>query len=208
MPLDAPQYTDTRTDRLGEPIVVRSAAVSDRAAIRELISSLGETSRYFRFFQARSSLSDSELDSLLGLKSERSACVLAFIETRPGPIAFAQYAVTSGDAADIAFAVLDDWQGRGIGTILFEALADIASGCGIARFTADVMGSNVRMLEVFENAGCQVRRHWDGSSIHVEIALGDGAVFPVSRMLRSFVAWMAAAKDHGGSAAGDRARRQ
>jgi len=71
--------------------------------------------------------------------------------------------------AEVAFAVADDLQGRGIGTRTLEQLAAIAAERGIRRFDADVMAGNQPMLDVFENAGFVIRRR--GSRGEVTVSL-------------------------------------
>ena len=71
--------------------------------------------------------------------------------------------------AEVAFAVADDDQGRGIGMRMLEQLAEIAAERGIHRFDAEVMASNGPMLGVFEHAGFAVRRV--GSSGEVTVSL-------------------------------------
>ena len=56
---------------------------------------------------------------------------------------------TDPQRAEVAFAVRDDHQGRGIGTLLLEHLARIARAAGITEFEADVLGENNQMLSVF-----------------------------------------------------------
>jgi ketopantoate reductase len=53
--------------------------------------------------------------------------------------------------------VADDWQGRGIGTLLLEHLTSIARACGITEFQADVLGENNRMMTLFANIGKKSR---------------------------------------------------
>ncbi len=66
-------------------------------------------------------------------------------------------------AAEVAFAVADDFQRRGAGTRMLEQLAEIAAERGITRFDAEVMSANRAMLGVFEGAGFTVRRRvWFG----------------------------------------------
>ena len=60
--------------------------------------------------------------------------------------------------AEVAFAVADDDQRRGIGMRMLEQLAEIAAGRGIHRFDAEVAAGNRLMLGVFEHAGFAVRR--------------------------------------------------
>lgn len=63
------------------------------------------------------------------------------------PIGSARFirSLTDHREADIAFGLLDDWQGRGVGTLLIEALGIAAAASGIDRFTADVLRDNTAM---------------------------------------------------------------
>ncbi|MGH3054146.1 MAG: GNAT family N-acetyltransferase, partial [Gaiellaceae bacterium] len=84
-------------------------------------------------------------------------------------IGVGRYAVLDDGAtrAEIAFAVADDFQGRGVGTLLLEHLAPIARANGITEFEADVLGENNRMLEVFAQSGFVVKRSIEDGVFHV-----------------------------------------
>jgi acetate---CoA ligase (ADP-forming) len=69
--------------------------------------------------------------------------------------------------AEAAFLVSDAYQARGIGTRLLEQLASLAAESGIESFVAEVLPSNVAMLEVFERAGFEVSRALAGGEIEV-----------------------------------------
>ena len=72
-------------------------------------------------------------------------------------------------AAGVAFAVADDFQGRGAGTRMLEQLAAIAADRGINRFDAEVMFGNQAMLGVFEGAGFVVRRQTSFGELTVSL---------------------------------------
>src|SRR5437764_7154984 len=74
-------------------------------------------------------------------------------------------------AAEAAFAVADELQGRGIGTRLLERLAALAAEQGIERFVAEVMPENRAMLGVFEGAGLEVTRELDGGEFEVRFPI-------------------------------------
>ncbi len=57
------------------------------------------------------------------------------------------------EAAEVAVAVADDWQGRGVGTVLLSRLADRARALGVRRFRASLMADNRRMRELLETWG-------------------------------------------------------
>jgi len=75
------------------------------------------------------------------------------------------------DGADMAFAVSDDEQGRGIGTRLLEQLALTAHRNGISRFVADVLASNSAALGVFRGAGFEVSRTRDADEIELRFPI-------------------------------------
>jgi acetyl coenzyme A synthetase (ADP forming)-like protein len=61
-----------------------------------------------------------------------------------------------GDRGEVAFLIADDFQGRGLGTILFAHLAEAAEERGVHSFEAEVLPDNARMLEVFRESGFPV----------------------------------------------------
>jgi acetate---CoA ligase (ADP-forming) len=74
-------------------------------------------------------------------------------------------------AAEVAFAVADEMQGRGLATRMLEQLAEIAAERGITRFDAEVLAGNRRMLGVFAGAGFDTRRHSELGEVHLELDL-------------------------------------
>jgi acetate---CoA ligase (ADP-forming) len=74
-------------------------------------------------------------------------------------------------AAEVAFAVADEMQGRGLATRLLEQLAEVAAERGITRFDAEIMAGNRRMLGVFAGAGFDTRRRSEYGEIHVSLDL-------------------------------------
>lgn len=88
--------------------------------------------------------------------TNRLVALASYIETRPG-------------VAECAFVVDDDLQGRGLGTLMLEHLAEAASEAGIGTFEADVLGSNLAMLEVFGATGLPVQRRVSAGVVHLEL---------------------------------------
>ena len=78
-----------------------------------------------------------------------------------GPVvADARFVRLEGDpgVAEIAFLVGDDYQGRGIGTFLMDALVAAARSDGVERFTARVLTDNMPMRKIFEHYGAVWKR--------------------------------------------------
>src|SRR5947208_7101689 len=80
-------------------------------------------------------------------------------------------------SAEVAFAVADELQGRGIGTRLLEQLASRAAAAGIERFVAEVLPDNAAMLGVFQDAGFEVARELDGGEIEVRFPIATTETF-------------------------------
>jgi len=136
----------------GGTVHVRPIRPDDAAAHRAFFARQSEESVYFRFFGPRSELSDREVTHFTTVDYHDRMAFVAFL--RDDMIAIGRYDRHSGgDAAEVAFAVADDHQGRGLATLLLEYLATYAATKGITRFTADTLIDNRRMLEVFQDAG-------------------------------------------------------
>ena len=80
-------------------------------------------------------------------------------------------------SAEVAFAVADEHQGRGIGTRLLEQLATRAAATGIERFVAEVLPENAPMLQVFRDAGFEVARELEGGEIEVRFPIAATETF-------------------------------
>ena len=70
--------------------------------------------------------------------------------------------------AEVAFLVQDEHQGRGMGQVLLEHLAQAARERGVKRFVAEVLPDNRRMIQVFRDQGYQVAGGWDEGVMHLE----------------------------------------
>jgi GNAT superfamily N-acetyltransferase len=76
--------------------------------------------------------------------------------------------------ADVAFVVRDDWQGKGVGTLLMRRIREAAVARGIRGFQADVLVTNKPMLDVFHESGLSVSATLQGSAYHLEMLFPEG----------------------------------
>ena len=74
----------------------------------------------------------------------------------------------SGELAEVAFLVQDSHQGRGIGQLLLEHLAQAGRERGVKRFVAEVLPDNRRMIQIFRDQGYQVAGGWEEGVMHLE----------------------------------------
>ena len=87
-------------------------------------------------------------------------------------MAGARYIIVRPGMAEIAFMVVDEFQGRGIASTMLRHLAELARAAGLTAFIAEVMPDNSAMLRVLERSGLPLRRERDGDVVHVTLELG------------------------------------
>ena len=152
--------------RDGSTLRLQSPTPVDCEAIKAFYDGLSPDSRYLRFHGFGRTDVAARADAEAGGVDR-----LALIGRHDGHVvAVASYdGLREPGVAEVAFAVADDEQRRGIGMRMLEQLAAIAADRGIHRFDAEVMANNRQMLGVFEHAGFAVRRR--GSQGEVTVSL-------------------------------------
>ncbi|HSU92007.1 MAG TPA: GNAT family N-acetyltransferase, partial [Sporolactobacillaceae bacterium] len=168
--IDSASYRTEEVLRDGGSIHIRAIRPNDRERLLQHFKGLSEQSIYYRFFGIKRTLDDAELARFTQLDFANHVGLVATLREDGNErfIGVARYVrLTEPTRAEVAFAVLDKHQGRGIGTVLLEHLRRIAHQSGISEFEADVLGDNNRMLEVFAKSGFKVRRVAQAGVVHV-----------------------------------------
>ncbi len=91
------------------------------------------------------------------------------------PVAVASYFAVRRRAAEVAFAVSDDFHGKGLATALLERLAVLASARGFEKFEASTLADNTPMLEVFRDSGFEIRAKTSAGVVELQLALTPSA---------------------------------
>lgn len=162
----------------GSRIHARPILPSDRERLAEAARRLSPESRYRRFFSPLSELTEAQLDHLTRIDYVDHFAYLAFLhggggETRLGVARYVRDPHRP-DQAEVAVTVADEWQGRGVGTALLEALCEVARVNGIQRFVASVLADNAAMRRVLNRAGGHADLAADGV-VSVTVDLDDAA---------------------------------
>jgi len=167
---DARNYCVDATTLDGATVRIRAIRPDDRDRLHDHFKALSPQSIYFRFMGIRRDLSPDDLKRLteLDFKSHVGLAATLTENERERFIAVGRY-ICGADPrrAEVAFAVLDGFQGHGIGTLLLENLRLIADANGVTEFEADVLGENRQMLEVFAHMGFESRRSIDSGVVHL-----------------------------------------
>ena len=90
-------------------------------------------------------------------------------------VAGARYVLMSPGVAEVAFAVTDAWQGRGLGKLLMKHLTAIAREAGLRELRAEVMPGNGSMLAVFRGSGLPISTKTEADAVHVRLLLASDA---------------------------------
>jgi acyl-CoA synthetase (NDP forming)/RimJ/RimL family protein N-acetyltransferase len=124
---------------------------------------------YYRFFAPYPVLSDRDVKRFTHVDHrDRVALVATVGEDLIGVV---RYDRSGPEEAEVAFSIEDAHQGRGLGTVLLEHCAAAARERGIRRFRADVLPSNRRMINVFEDAGYRVTHDFEDGIVQVSLHL-------------------------------------
>jgi len=141
----------------------------DRAALLAAVDRTSDRSLYRRFFGFKRAFTDREVDFYINVDFESHVALVALLEEEGQPVIVggARYAVGQPGQAEVAFAVDDAHQGRGIGAALLRHLALIARQAGLKELAADVMPENTAMLKVFAASGLGIRTWREPDATHV-----------------------------------------
>ncbi len=163
--------TDVVTLRDGSAAVIRPLRRGDRQAFVAAFERLGEQSRHRRFLGPMPSLTEAQLRHLTDVDQREHVALAAIDSTRgSGIVGIARFIRLAGDDAEPALAVVDDWQARGLGTVLLAALVGAAHARGVRRLRADVLAENAEILHLLAGIG-ELRTRAAGRAVHVTVEL-------------------------------------
>ena len=153
----------------GAPVLIRPIRADDKRMLTDGLRRLSDESVHRRFLTPKRSFSRTELRYLTEVDGRDHVALVA--EQPSGPsrrlIAVARFVRTADDphAAEVAITVGDDWQGRGLGSMLSEQLAGEARRLGIRRFTATMAADNVPAHRLMARLTDHLERHHVGSGV-------------------------------------------
>jgi acetyltransferase len=137
-------------------VTVRQLRRSDRSRYIAAVNSLSPRSRYLRFASPIRSLSDATVDRLMDADGQRHVVLVALEDDVI--VAVGRYVVDAPRVAELALAVTDRWQGRGLGRAILERLVRRGREAGLSRLEAITLAENDGSRRLLASAGFAVAR--------------------------------------------------
>lgn len=166
-------YLAIDRSRDGRRIQIRSLKIEDQADLMAAVRRTSAASMYRRFFGSKRDFSEDEISFFLTPDSVTHVALIAVGEEAgfPSIVGGGRYIVLQPGRAELAFLVVDQYQGQGIASALLKHLAAIGSAGGISEFVADVLPENAPMLKVFQNSGFPMSTERHAGVVHVKLRL-------------------------------------
>ncbi|MBK9118325.1 MAG: GNAT family N-acetyltransferase [Phycisphaerales bacterium] len=164
------QYEEEVTLRDGSKIFARPIRPDDEPQMRDMFYRFSEQTKYLRYHAALKSMPHNKMQVFCTVDYDSEMAIIALVG-EPGDervVGVGRYmADPQGRSAEVAFAVGDDWQRKGLGTYFFNRLVQIARERGISEFHAYVLVENSGMLKIFHRSGFVVETINEGDVVRV-----------------------------------------
>ena len=171
--LKVEKYSAIETLRGGRRVEIRALRPDDRADLIAAVGRASAQSLYRRFFGLKRSFSEQEAAFFVNVDFVNHVALVALIDEggRSEIVGGGRYVVVQPGQAEVAFAVIDEYQGRGIGRALMRHLATIARAAGLQTLIAEVLPENIPMLQLFKTSGLRVSTKREAQVAHVTLRL-------------------------------------
>jgi GNAT superfamily N-acetyltransferase len=175
------------TLRDGSHVRIRQGHRSDRELLLHGFHRLRPESRYRRFLVPMTELPEPTLRYLTEIDHHDHEAMIALDEQTGEGIGVARYVRDPDDrqVAEVAVTVIDDWQGRGIGTLLLGVISARAREEGIARFTALMLSTNKEIMDLLQELDAAQIVDREPGTVEIEVALPASGLAPaLTKMIR------------------------
>jgi ribosomal protein S18 acetylase RimI-like enzyme len=174
---DTARYKAREQLRDGTPVEIRALRPEDEADMLAALEQTSPQSLRRRFFAMKRHFSDKERAFFMDVDFTNHVALVVLAEQsgRDIIVGGGRYIVFEPGRAEMAFVVIDAWQGRGVGSILMNHLGRIAGNAGLDELTAEVLPENTAMLAVFGKFGFRPAARRDPQTIHLVLRLGQAS---------------------------------
>jgi RimJ/RimL family protein N-acetyltransferase len=169
----ASEYSATERLRDGRQLEIRALRRQDRDQMLAAVGRTGAQSLQRRFFATKRGFSENEIAFFMNIDFTNHVALVAEIDEggEPAIVGGGRYIIVRPGQAELAFVVIDAYQGQGIGTILMRHLAGLARQAGLTELVAEVLPENSAMRKIFSKFGFQPSSGTSPQVIHLVLRL-------------------------------------
>ncbi len=160
--------------RDGQSVLIRPIRADDESMMRDMFYSFSEKTVYLRYHGTLKAMPHNRLQVFCNVDYDTEIALIGVV----GPagkeevVGVGRYLTeATKQSAEMAFVVRDDWQRKGLGTILFKRLVEIAQANGIRKFHAEVLAENSGMLKIFHRSGLSVETSTEEGVVGITMEL-------------------------------------
>jgi len=166
-------YSVVELLRDGRSVTIRALKPEDRSAMLSAVGRVSAQSLYRRFFGPKRGFTEKETDFFVNVDFVTHVALVAVVDEggKDTIIGAGRYIVAEPGKAELAFAIIDEYQGQGIGTALLRHLVLIARESGLQQLDAEVLQENVAMLTLFRKCGFVFKKGGGAGVVHVVLDL-------------------------------------
>jgi RimJ/RimL family protein N-acetyltransferase len=171
--LDLSNFSAIETLRNGRNVEIRAQRPQDGDALEAAVARMSDESVYRRFFGPRRQFTEKEAAYFLNIDFAKHVALVVMTneDGKQAIVGAGRYVVIQPGRAEVAFAVVDEYQRQGVGAALMRDLAAIAREAGVGELIAEVLADNAAMLKVFQRSGLKMSTTREGPAVHVTLRL-------------------------------------
>jgi RimJ/RimL family protein N-acetyltransferase len=171
--IEAASYEVAEALRDGRRVTIRALKPDDRAEMVAAVDRSSPQSLYRRFFAPKRDFSEKEIAFFVNVDFINHVALVALLEEgdRSVIVGGGRYVVVQPGRAEVAFTVVDQYQGQGVGTALLKHLVVIARDAGISELIADILQENIAMQNVLQRSGLSIIQKRDSGIVHIALQL-------------------------------------
>ncbi len=176
--------------RDGSRVRIRQGRSSDRDLLLRGFARLSPESRYRRFLAAMPQLTDEMVRHLTEVDHHDHEAMIALDERTGEGVGVTRYVRDPHrrDAAEVAVTVIDDWQARGLGTLLLDVISARAREEGITTFTALMLATNEEMMDLLQHLDPVRIVDRELGTVEIEVRIPERGIAPALKKLLSIAA--------------------
>ena len=171
IPVHYPKKYETYvTMKGGERLFLRPVLPTDTELVKDFYDRLSERTKYLRFFIPKKEARIDRIKRFTIVDYKRSMVIVALFGSEL--VGAARYDWDDNEKClELAETVRDDWQGRGLGTILFKYIVQIAKENGYQEMTALILDENKNAFNILKKSVGDLRIQYEGNLIRVTFAI-------------------------------------